>query len=184
MYLINKNYSLKSASTSIGGKVNFALMMSCGTFDLLQSWCDILITNDLSICAHMKGGSPRAQTTDAYMREGVTNESKSHPLVRGSWKYALWYCLSKSDQDAYPLASLSLTICVIENLPKRALKVTPRYSYDPTTSIGLWESVRWHFFLTRENLWKMRTLVFLRFTTNPVCVQKSSKALRCLCRSC
>ena len=25
-----------------------------------------------------------AQTADAYMREGVTNESKSHPLVRGS----------------------------------------------------------------------------------------------------
>ena len=85
---------------------------------------------------------PGAHTTDAYMREGVTNESKSHPLVHGSWKYAWWHCLSRSERDAYPLVSLSLAAWVIENLLERALKVTPRYTYDPTTSTGLWERIR------------------------------------------
>ena len=68
---------------NIGGRVNSTLIMSCGTIDLLQSWRDN-ITNGLSNCVHMKDGSPGAQTIDAYMREGVMNESKSHPLVHGS----------------------------------------------------------------------------------------------------
>ena len=115
--------------------------------------------------------------------EGVTNESKSHPLVRGSWKYPWWHCLSKNERDAYPLLSLSLVACVIETLPEWALKVTPIHTYDPTTSTGLWERVRWHLVLTRSDVWKIRTLVFPRFPTNAPCVQKSCKALRCLCRS-
>ena len=54
----------------------------------------------------MKGGSPGAQTNDAYTGEGVTNELKSHHLV----------VLSKSERDAYPLVNLYLSARVIENL--------------------------------------------------------------------
>ena len=110
-----KTTTWKSASTNIGGRLNSALIMSCGTVDLLRSWRDNIVTKGLSNCVHMKDGRPGAHTTDAYMREGVTNESKSHPLVRGSWKYAWWHCLSKSERDAYPLISLSLVAWVIEN---------------------------------------------------------------------
>ena len=118
------------------------------------------------------------------MRERVTNESKNNTLVCGSWKYVWWHCLSKSERDAYPLVSLPLAAYVTENLPERGLKVIPRYTYDPTTSTGLWERMRWHLVLTREDVWKIRTLVFSRFTTNPRCVQRSSKALRCFGRLC
>ena len=90
----------------------------------------------------MKDGKPGARIIDAYMRERVTNESKSHPLVHGSWKYAWWHCLSKSERDAYPLVSLSLAAWVIENLPERALKVTPKYTYDPTTSTSFSERIK------------------------------------------
>ena len=64
--------------------MNSALIMSCGTVDLLRSWRDNIVTNGLSNCVHMKDGSHGAQTIDAYMREGITNESKRHLLVRGS----------------------------------------------------------------------------------------------------
>ena len=50
--------------------------MLCGNVDLLQICCDSIMTNNLSNCYHMKGGSLGAQTTTTYMREGVTNESK------------------------------------------------------------------------------------------------------------
>ena len=68
--------------------MNLALIMSCGTVDLLRNWRDNIITNGLSNCVHMKDGSHGAQSGDAYMMEGVANESKSHPLVRGSLKFA------------------------------------------------------------------------------------------------
>ena len=46
------------------------------------------------------------------MGEGVTNESKSYPLVHGSWKYAWSHWASKSARDAYPLVSLfSFCMC-------------------------------------------------------------------------
>ena len=45
--------------------------------------------------------------------------------------------VSLRERDAYHLVSLSLAACVVEILPKRALKVTPRYTYDPTTSTSL-----------------------------------------------
>ena len=49
--------------------MNSALIMSCGTVDLLQSWRDSIITNGLSNCVHMKDGNLGAQTADAYMRD-------------------------------------------------------------------------------------------------------------------
>ena len=117
--------------------MNSALMTPCGTLDLLRSLCDYIITNGLSSFTHLKGGVALECNPPMHTWEGVTNELKSHPLVLGSWNYAWWHCLSESERDAYPIDSLSLATCVIENLPERALKVTPRYTYDPTTSIGL-----------------------------------------------
>ena len=38
--------------------MNSALIMSCGTVDLLRSGRDNIITNGLSNCTHMKDGSP------------------------------------------------------------------------------------------------------------------------------
>ena len=38
------------------------------------------MTNDLSNCNHMKGGSPRAQTTIAYIMEGLLMNRRATPL--------------------------------------------------------------------------------------------------------
>ena len=59
--------------------MNTTLIMSCGIVDLLRSWCDNIVTNDLSNCVHMKDGSPGAQTTDAYMREGSLMNRRATP---------------------------------------------------------------------------------------------------------
>ena len=91
--------------------MNSALMISCGNVGLRQICRDNIVTNGLSTCDHMKGGSPGAQTIAAYMREGVTNELKSHPFVCGSWKCDWWHCRSKSESDTYPLVSLSFAAC-------------------------------------------------------------------------
>ena len=118
------------------------LTISCGTIDLPQFCCDNITTNGLSNYDLMKYGSPTSQTVPTYMREGVTNTSMSHPFVHGSWKYVWWHYLSKSKRKTYPIVSVSFVTCIIGNLPKRPLKVTPRYTYDPTTSTCPLESIR------------------------------------------
>ena len=55
--LLIKTTIWKSVSTSIGGKVNCAPMMSYVTIDCLWSWHDSIVTNGLSNCVDMKGGS-------------------------------------------------------------------------------------------------------------------------------
>ena len=90
-------------------------MISCSIVGLLCIFHDSMVINGLSNCAHMKCASRGAQTITTYMKELVTNESKSHPFVRGFWQYAWWHCLSRSERDAYPLVSLSFVACVIEN---------------------------------------------------------------------
>ena len=130
----------------MGGKANSALRISCGTVGLLRICLDSIMTNGLSNWFQVEGERPGAQTTDAYMREGVTNESKSHPLVRGSWKCAWWHYLSKSERVIYiypyPFVTLSVVIFAIENLLIRAIKVTSRYTYELTTSTCLLENIR------------------------------------------
>ena len=42
---------------------------------------DNIMTNGLSNCDHMKGCSFVAQIISVYMREGLTNELKSYPLI-------------------------------------------------------------------------------------------------------
>ena len=123
-----------------------------GCILLIKILHDSIITNGLSNCDHRKGGSPKVLATVEYMREGVTNKSTSHLLIHDSWKHVWWHCLSKSKREAYPLVGLSFVASIIENLPQRALKVTPRYTYDSTTST--------HLVLTWANVWKIRTLVF------------------------
>ena len=81
----------------------------------------------------MKGGNRGAETIVAYI---ITIESKSHPLVRSSWKCVREHCLSKNGR-MHPLVTLSLTTYGLANLHERELKVTPRYTYDPTTLTSL-----------------------------------------------
>ena len=158
--LLIRVISWKGATTSIEGKVNFVVMTSCDTINLLWSWLDNIITDGLSNCAHMKGGGLGAQTFDTYTREWGTNELKSHPSVHGSWKYA-GGTLSESKRNTYTLVSLSLVARVIKILPKRALKVTPTYTYDPTTLIGLYESVRWHLVLAWAYVWRIKCKIHI-----------------------
>ena len=61
--------------------MNYALMIWCGTSDLLRVCHDNIMTNSLFKCDHMKGGRPEAQATTACMREGVTNELKGEVSV-------------------------------------------------------------------------------------------------------
>ena len=54
--------------------MNHALMISCGTIDLLLICRNNIVTNGRSKCDHVKYGSREARSTVVNVREGVTNQ--------------------------------------------------------------------------------------------------------------